>query len=250
MRRLVTCLALITACANLPAVAADEGLVTQLATENVDITTHFTGEDILIFGAMTHPGDVIIKVVSPPEPVALSHKVAAGPFWLDGGNETVRGAPGLVFLLASRPIKDIVNEKERDRYGLRFSSALANAEGTEGAMTRQDWVDAFTRLKRKNGHYLDLSDKVKLVSNRLFFANIDLPATIPLGTYHLDIYLAKGGRIIGHQKRQLQVHQVRLERWVAKAARNHSWLFGIAFTASAMILGLLLGMVLRRDTDA
>lgn len=249
MKRCWPALVLVFMCAAPPAFA-DDGLVTQLTTENVDITTHFTGQNILIFGAMTHPGDVIIKIVSPPEAVAVSRKLAAGPFWLDGGKETVHGAPGLVFLLSSRPLKDIVNISDRNRYGLRFAHALENARGSGETMHRSDWLNAFTRLKEENGHYLERSNTVKLVNNRLFFANIPLPATLPLGTYHLDIYLAHGGRIIGHQQRHLEVQQVRLERWVAEIARTHSWLFGIAFTVGAMILGLLLGMVLRRETDA
>jgi uncharacterized protein (TIGR02186 family) len=231
---------------------ADTGsLVTELQTEHVDVTTHFTGQNILIFGALSKPGDVIIKVTSPDESVALSRKTAIGPLWLDGGKLTVRDTPGLFYLLSSRPIDQIVKPDEQQRYGLRLHNALMNAKTDRPATEAMgDWKAAFRGLKVGSGYYRKLSDAVKLVENRLFSANIELPAKIPLGTYRLDVYLAQDGLIISHQTRNLEVHQVQLERWIANAVNSHSWLFGFSFTLFALTLGLTLGMVLRRDSDA
>lgn len=250
MKRVLAALALVMAGAQCMAAPAGGGLVTQLATEHVDITTHFTGEKILVFGAMSHQGDVVVKVVSPQQPVALSHKVAAGPFWLDGGQVDVRGTPGLFYLLSSRPLEQILSAKQRKRYGLEMDDALAGARLGSRGSAPADWQSAFTRIKRDDGHYIEDGHAVKLSGNRLFFANIELPAKLPLGVYQLQIYLIKDGKVIGRQSRRLDVEQVRLERWVVNTARAHSWKFGAAFTVLAMALGLALGMALRRDSDA
>ena len=250
MKRVLTLLVLVTAGAQCAAAPGGGGLVTQLATERVDITTHFTGEKILVFGAMSRQGDVVVKVVSPQQPVALSRKVAAGPFWLDGEKVDVTGTPGLYYLLSSRPLEQILGAKERKRYGLDMGDALAGARLGPGSPAPKDWKSAFTRIKRDDGHYVQDGHAVKLSDNRLFFANIDLPAKLPLGVYQLHIYLVKDGKVISRQSRRLHVEQVRLERWVVDAAHAHSWEFGAAFTSLAMVLGLALGMALRRDSDA
>jgi len=227
--------------------AADRAMVTELQTEHVDVNIDFTGKDTLIFGALLKKGDVIIKVRSPDMPVALTRKTELGPFWLDSGKLTVRGTPGLYYLLSSRPITDIVSPEEQKQYGLHLRDALGSAEleGTEPS-DMGDWRTAFIHLKQSKGLFRKLPDAVKLLKNRLFSANIQLPASIPLGTYHLDIYLVQSRHVISHQTQLLDVDQVRLERWVADAVDQHSWLFGISFTLFALVLGLTLGMALRR----
>ena len=251
MKRLMYWFPLILLVISRGALAADDSMVTEMQTHHVDITTHFTGQNILIFGALSKPGDVIIKVTSPDESVALTHKAAAGPFWLDGGKLTVRGTPGLFYLLSSRPIDQIVTAEEQQRYGLHLHNALIKAQIDKPVpQSMGDWQAAFRSLKEHNGHYQKLPAAVKLVEKRLFSAIIELPAKIPLGTYHLDIYLVQNGQITSHQTRNLEVHQVQLERWIANAVNMHSWVFGVSFTVFAMVLGLTLGMVLRRDSDA
>jgi uncharacterized protein (TIGR02186 family) len=231
------------------AIAADNSLVTGMQTEHVDITVNFTGQDTLIFGALAKKGDIIIKVNSPDMNMDLSHKRAIGPFWLDGGKLTVRKTPGLYYLLSSKPIDKIVSTEEEQKYGLHLRDALKHAEiDTSAAAGMGDWRSAFINLKKDAGLFRKIPDAVKLLEKRLFVATIQLPANIPLGTYQLDIYLAQNGHIISHQTRHLDVHQVKLEHWIANAVNLHSWLFGVSFTVFAMILGLTFGMALRRST--
>ena len=238
-------LALLGASQNL--MAADRSMVTVMESEHVDVTVTFTGQDTFIFGAMGKPGDVIIKVMSPTMNVDLSHKNRIGPFWLDGDKLTVRNTPGLYYLLSSRPLDEIVTPEERFRYGLHLHDAFVKAQLSNAAPpAMHDWQDAFIAIKEEAGLFRKLPDAVKLVKNRLFSAHIQLPANIPLGIYHLEVYLAQHGHIISHQPRTLEVNQVKLERWIANAVNLHAWVFGISFTVFALLLGLTLGMALRR----
>lgn len=228
---------------------ADNALVTQLGTDHVDITSRFTGEHILIFGATSGAGDVIIKVQSPTQGVALSRKVSVGPFWLDSGSLTVKGSPGLVYLLSSRPTKDLLDRKTRDRLGLRFQDALVGVHVPTDDQGMSDWREAFVRLKQTDGYYLEADHAVQLTGNRLFSATLALPANIPLGEYKLNIFLVRNGKVVSHDTHTLNVQQVQLEHWVAATAHNHPWTFGVSFVVLAMALGLGLGMALRRDSD-
>lgn len=233
------------------ATAAVHSLLTGLQTEHVDVTMTFTGSDTLIYGALSKPGDVVIKVSSPDVSVDMSHKKAIGPLWLDSGKLTIRHTPGLYYLMSSRPLDKILTPEQRQKYGLHLQDALKSAKVDDAAAQAMgDWQKAFLQLKRNNGLFRQLPNAVKLVERRLFSATIELPANIPLGTYHLDIYLVQNGKVISHQVRNLEVNQVQLEHWVANAVNNHSWLFGIAFTIFALLLGLTLGMALRRGSDS
>ena len=228
--------------------AADDALIAKLQTETVDVTSRFTGQSVLVFGALAKPGDVIIKVTSPDEAMAFKNKKSVGPFWLDGGKLTVRGAPGLFYLLSSSPIEQVVSATEQQKYGLQLQNALLNAKTDQPpSEVMKDWQKEFRRLKQKTGYYQNLPTAITLVQHRLFSTNIELPAKIPLGTYQLDIYLAQKGKIINHKVQKLTVRQVKLEHWVSNTVNFSPWLFGVIFTISSMMLGLFLGVILRRQ---
>lgn len=251
MKQLTLLLALTLLLVSRTAAAAGHSLLTELQTQHVDVTMTFTGQDTLIYGALSKPGDVVIKVTSPAMSVDLKHKKAIGPFWLDSGKLTVRQTPGLYYLLSSQPIKKIVSPAEQKKYGLHLQDALKQAKvDSSTAKDMGNWQKAFIELKQNSGLFRQVPNAVKLVEKRLFSATIELPANIPLGSYHLDIYLVQHGHVIGHQTRNLEVNQVQLEHWVANAVNRHSWLFGIAFTVFALLLGLTLGMALRRGSDS
>lgn len=225
---------------------AEDALIAQLGTEEVRISTQFAGKKVLVFGALSRPGDVVIKVVSPPQDVALSHKLKLGPFWLNSEEWVVQGAPGLVYLLSTRPTRELLDPDARERLGLRLESALAQAKDPGPPHNQENWREAFLHLKRADGHYREDGHAIRLVRNRLFTAELVLPADLPLGIYRLETYLVRKGRVVGQQHLQFKVRQVGLERWVSDIAEKHPWLLGTEFTALAMMLGLGFGVVLRR----
>ncbi|MEJ2687876.1 MAG: TIGR02186 family protein [Gammaproteobacteria bacterium] len=246
--RILVALGLMLTASGASAAGGDE-LVTQLGTHHVDITARFTGQDVLIFGAVSHPGDVIIKVISSDQTVDMSRKARYGPFWLTSGKFTIPGTPGLLYVLSTKPVADILGKVERKRYGLDLNDALQGVRPGNTSTDMGDWRSAFIALKKKGHYYLQDGNAVKLLGDRLFSASMALPAKLPLGGYHLEIYLVRDGKVVAEQTREFDVREVHAERWVSDTAYEHSWLFGIAFTVFAMVLGLVLGIVLRRGGD-
>ena len=248
MKRLI--LALLACCwAAAPAAAEDNSLIAQLATDHVDITMHFTGEDILFFGALNRPGDVVIKVTSPAQTVAMSRKLKVGPVWLSNGKLTLEGTPGLMYLLSSKPLREILPGDEAARYGLSLQAGYAQGKITETTPGFPDVNDAFLRLKQEKAYYQQVDNSVTLISNRLFFTRLTLPAKLPLGAYQVEVYLVRDGKVVSHRSSQLDVRQVSLELWVSNVAYRHPWTYGVSFTLLAILIGLGLGMWLRRDKD-
>lgn len=231
------------------AAPAGDTLVTELATGNVDINMRFSGEKILVFGAISRPGDIIIKVKSPMQTVALSRKERFGPFWLASGKIKISHTPGLLYLLSTAPIDTLLPPAERERYGLSLGHVTKLATLDSDAKGMGDWQAAFLRLKRSDGHYLEGGHAVRIENKRLFFTTINLPAKLPLGVYRLEFYLVRGGKVVAQQARKLNVQQVHVERWMSNTAHNTPWSFGFAYTFGAMFLGLVLGVILQRDTD-
>ena len=248
--RIVALTILLLATASGSVHAAERGIITQIGTDHVNVTTRFTGQKILIFGALSRRGQILIKVRSPAERVALSRKAKYGPFWLNSDKMVIPAAPGLIYLLASAPVGKLLDEAQRRRYGLTLHYAVARLSAPRVPAGMEGWRKALIRAKRRDGYYREDGSAVSLVHDRLFYASVELPAKIPLGRYDLEIYLIRDGRIVSRQLRTVDVREVRLERWASDVAQDHPWLFGVAFTVLAMTLGLVLGIALRRDGES
>jgi uncharacterized protein (TIGR02186 family) len=234
-------------CVGTAGARADSGLLTELESGHVKITTGFTGQRVLVFGSTTRPGDIVIRVTSPDQAQSLSRRGRVGPFWLKRGKLLVEHVPGLVYLLSNRPLAEIADRAVLERHGLTFHSALAAARiGGDPHNGYEDWQAAFERLKQKQRLFRKLEDGVRIEGGRLFSADVPLPAKLPVGLYRLDIYSFRNGVVTGLRESTLQVNEVGIEGWLSGVAQRHSAAFGVLFTLLAVVLGVLLSMLLRR----
>ena len=154
------------------AARADSGLLTDLESGHVKITTAFTGQSVFVFGSTTRPGDIVIRVTSPDETEALSRKGRVGPFWLKRGKLLIEHVPGLVYLLSNRPLDEIADRAVLERHGLTFHATLAAARiSGDSAKGYEDWWVVFERLKQKQGLFRKLEGGVRIQGGRLFSAD-------------------------------------------------------------------------------
>jgi uncharacterized protein (TIGR02186 family) len=228
--------------------APGSSLVSDMTRDHVDISAQYSGDQITLFGAMSRPGQVIVKVRSPDESVALERKGRTGPFWLSQSKHRIDDTPGLYYLLSSAPINSLLPEAQRARYQLRLRDALAQmkVQPAEQGERRQNVQDAVLRLKRARGAYAVDAGAVRILGQRLYSTTIELPARLPLGQYQVDIYLVRNAKVVATERKQINVEEVHLEHWTSSVAANNSWTFGALFTLGMMLLGLALGVVLGR----
>lgn len=247
MKRMIAGLVALSLAFMAPLVLAAGSIVTQLERDHIDISARFNGDQISFFGALSAPGDVVVKLVSPAEDVALSEKAHVGPVWVDGGHVVIRDAPGLFYLASTRPIDKLLSPAERDRYGLSLQDAVAR--GREEGKGVGEWQQAFIHLKKVDNYYREQADAVSLVKNKLFFTRLQLPPKLSVGKYELHAYLVRDGKVVAEETKQLDVRQAGLVRWVSSVAHVQPWAYGVLFTLFCMSLGLGLSMLLRRDKD-
>lgn len=227
---------------------AEEPLVVAPATSQIDISTDFTGADVKAVGAMSGPGDLIIKLVGPNQEATLSREIKLGPFWVEGDRVKMEDAPSLLFLYATAPIVSILPPAEQQKYGLVLEGVPVRVEPQLKAHAAKDWRKAFFRLKENQGYYHEDDHAIRVFGNRLFIADMRLPGDLQVGTYTIEILLVKSGKVVGRNVTQFRVRLAGIERWVWKAAHDHSWLFGSLFTLLAMVLGLALNAIPYRRT--
>lgn len=233
-----------------PAAFGAGGLTAELSHAHVEVTSHFIGKKMLVYGVRSHPGVVIVRLESPPETVSMSPKIKVGPFWVAGSKVTVDGAPSLVYLLSSAPLDKVLDPGDRTRYGLTLGDALAGVRVNDPGKALPDWKQSLLALKQRSGDYRVDGHAVDLIGHHLFRAVFDLPADIPLGAYHVEVYLVRHGHVVAHDDLHLAVMQPSFEHRLARAAHDRPWTFGFVLTFIALAFGLGLSMALRWFTRA
>ncbi len=228
--------------------ATDRPLVTELNKYSVDITARYTGDRILLFGAMLGGGgDVVVKVTSPAEKMSIDRKESSGPFWLSGHKHVVEGVPGVYYLLSSAPISRIASSAMQARYGLGLDAVFAQMRVSPPPQHPGALRAAILRIKDADKHFLVQDNAVTIEGGRLFFVSIPIPARLPMGQYGIQTLFLKNGAVVGTESKTLNVDEVRVEHWISQIAERTPWAFGAVFVAFVLILGLGLGIFLNRS---
>ncbi len=241
--RNLLCLALLGS--SLPA-SASAPLVVAVSADQVDITSHFSGRDLLVYGAISRPGQVIVLLRSPDSTDAMLQKTQTGPIWLTGAKVTVTGAPGIWQRLSSAPVAQILPAATLQHLGLSPAAIARAAHYTPAPKNPDEWQKAFLNNKIRQHDYVVEDAGVHLKQKRLFSARLQLPASLPLGQYQLDTFLVRQQQVVAQQEQSIEVRQVGFQAWIADFAEQHSWVYGVVLTVLLASLGFGLGIMMRR----
>lgn len=239
--------------------AAAERLVTSLSQHQVFITSSYTGEELVLFGAIEPDAqsrprrsgyDVVVTVTGPRQELVTRRKERTMGIWVNADSRTFVNVPSYLAMLANRSLYAItpIDNQRRLQMGLDFFQ-LPQRIGPDTADTvpEDPFRSAFVRLKISQGLYREEPNAVTFLTPNLFRAEIPLPAVVPVGTYEVDVKLFADGQLIARTNSALEIIKVGFEQFVAEAARHHGLLYGLATAMLALVTGWLASVVFRRD---
>ena len=229
-----------------------EGLVISLSNQHIDITSTYTGAQLALFGVILRDGrsatradayDVLVTMKGPPGLVTVRRKERFGPIWLNREQRKFADIPETLSLSSTRPMRDIADATFIDRYGMRLQNHVLpkgrDDGGTFGA--------ALIRLKTHEGLFSIREGAVSFIAPDVFRTTLDLPATAPLGVYTIEATLFAGGVPLARAETDFTVGKVGFEQFIAREARDHGVLYGMATAAMALAFGWLASVIFRRD---
>ncbi|HEY0104851.1 MAG TPA: TIGR02186 family protein, partial [Rhizomicrobium sp.] len=103
------------------------------------------------------------------------------------------------------------------------------------------------RHKEADGLFGELPAGVELQIPTLFRARIPVPATVPRGTYDVEVYLFRDGTVMSAQSTPLFIDQAGLELRLYNFAHDKPFSYGVVTTLMAMFLGWLSSVFFRRN---
>lgn len=240
-------------CLAASAAQADD-LVSGLSQDQIQITSSYTGTDIVVFGAIEssdaaatgNDRDVVVEVRGPGADMVVRRKVRVAGVWINRDAMTLFGMPAYDFVASTRPLKAITAEETRERYQLGLDYLQPQSVSTHTPSKAEPFRLAAIRARAREGLYRENPDGVEFLSYSLFRVRVPVPATVPRGQYTADVYLFHDGTVISAQSTPLYVDQVGLERQVFSFAHDRPLYYGLAAVAMAMFLGWLSSVIFRQ----
>ncbi|MDP2409851.1 MAG: TIGR02186 family protein [Pseudolabrys sp.] len=258
MRRLPFILAIVlTACAAAPAAA--ERLVVSLSNHRVAITSNFDGENLVLFGTIEPTDsktklrqnyDLVVTVTGPRHTLRTRRKERVLGIWVNvDAREFVR-VPSYLAVLSNRPVSEIAppDVLRLEQVGID-NFLLPQRIGPDLADTvpQDPFRTAFVRLESQQGLYQESGAGVTFLTPTVFRAAIQLPAAVPTGAYAIEVKLFADGALVTRTGSALEVVKAGFEQFIAEAARDHGFLYGLATALMALLTGWLASVIFRRD---
>lgn len=233
------------------AAAAANVLVTDISKDHISIRSNFTGESLLLFGAIDTSiygsvDGIVVTLRGPGETVVLRKKQKQLGIWVNGAAYEMGPLPGFYAVVSSHPIGALMSTDEQRARGIGTAALKANLLNGGAGETKEAFA-AFIRLKEKDALFDTRSDRVEIISDKLFRAEINLPAGMPVGRYVTEFFAFKNGRLVGYQTGELPVDIVGAGHILHQAAYDMSLLYGIAGVVMALMMGWGVAVLFRRN---
>ena len=237
-----------------PASPAD--LVSGLSTDLIQITSNFTGADIVLFGAIepseqlgpSGDQDLVVVIRGPALDMTVRRKARVLGVWVNREQIAFTGLPGYYFLASTRPLDDIASVPTQERFRL----GTANLQYATTAAIDPEEANAFRaaaiRDRKREGLYWESPTGIEFLSRTLFRARIPVPASVPPGLYNAEVYLFQGGTVVSAQSSPLFIDKTGFERRVYDFAYQRSLAYGISAVLMAIVLGWIASLAFRQRT--
>jgi uncharacterized protein (TIGR02186 family) len=258
LRLPITFAAVLAALALSSGPVAAERLVTSLSNHRVMVTSNFTGDELVLFGAVerdaaTQPRrggyDFIVTVTGPRQTLVTFRKQRVLGIWVNAQSRMFENVPSYLSVLSNRPLEAIASADLLRRQQLGIDNVpLPQRDAAQAAAAGEDpFRSALVRLQREHQLYREDSKAVTMLTPTLFRASIPLPAEVPVGTYEVDVRLFADEAPIARATSALEVYKAGFEQVVTSAAHDHGFLYGLGTAAMALLTGWFAAVVFRRD---
>ncbi len=243
-------------CTPADARSTDANIVLDISQREVSIRSGFTGEQLLLFGAILYPGgqqprsgaaryDVIVEVEGPLKSVRVHEKQRVAGMWVNAASRDFRSVPGYYAVASTRPLEKILDPRNAFVYQIGVNNL---AFSPSGAIDREipRFEDGVSARNKGQDLYQQGKSMVEISDHVLYRARINLPASVPVGEYKIRAYLVTKGDVVATDTGKIAVQKVGFERGVEVAAEKYGFLYGLAAVLLSLSLGYLTGIFFRR----
>jgi uncharacterized protein (TIGR02186 family) len=225
--------------------ARAEGLVADLTSHLIAITTGFTGASVVLFGATDGPGDVIVAVRGPEREMTVRRKSRVAGIWVNTEQVTFANLPSFYAVASSRPMAEILSPAAAAFYRLGVANLKLVAVTPAPSVVVDAFRTALERTQQEAGLFAERTGKVDFLGERLFRTTITFPANVPTGTYLVEVFLVRDKDIVSGQTTPLVVSKVGVDAAVFEFSSRQPGFYGAIAVLTAVVAGWLASLPFR-----
>lgn len=228
-----------------------------ISTNQIAITSDFSGADITVFGAIdgadelllaTFAYDIVVALEGPRQSTTVRRKERVAGIWINRHSIRFEPIPASYSLSSTRPLADIANLMELATHDIGINNVRLVPTGEVGDGSRlTEFRDALRRIKQADGLYQRAPTGVQFISKSLFRASVRLPANIPVGQHKVRAVLYKNSQFVMEKVIPLRVVKTGLEQFIYNFAHNYSLAYGVVAVLLATLTGWLGSVIFRKD---
>lgn len=233
-----------------------ENLDIGISTDEIAITSDFTGADLTIFGAIDGVDqdvlaqgkyNIVVALEGPKENATVRKKERVFGIWINTQSMTFELVPESYSLSSTRDVETIAPTAEMNTMGIGINHLRLTPTGYIGdGSNLTEFRDAFRQLKQASGIYQRDPGGVQFISSSLFKATVRLPANVPNGVHIVRAYLFREGHFVKAKALPLRVVKTGLEQAITRAAYEMPFVYGIFAVFLAVVTGWLASVIFRR----
>jgi uncharacterized protein (TIGR02186 family) len=232
-----------------PAVAAEENLVSGVSQDVIQITSNYTGSDIVVFGDVEQQSkaegrDIVVVVRGPDTILTVRRRDRVAGVWINHDAASLSGMPSFYYLASSRALSQIAPTATLARYDIGVTALEPDSVHAHHEI--EPFRQAALRLMTAEGFYRETPGGVEFLSDTLFRAHVPVPAGVSVGQYDVEVFLIRDGNIESAQSTPLFIDQTGLERRLFNWAHNQPFGYGLAAVVMALIMGWISSLIFRR----
>ena len=230
-------------------------LVPDVSQRQINIQSGFTGAEMLLFGAIIYPRgvapegqiDVAVVLRGPTRPITLREKQKIAGIWINADSSDFRSVPAYYAIASSRPLDKIVDDKTAAIYELGLDKLQLSPSGEVDAKEQRRFVNGLVDLNRRNGLFRQNSGTVEITDQVLYRARLNIPSSVPVGTYTAETLLIRNGRVIvADDNVEVRIRKTGFEQLVSILAQDYSLFYGAMAVLVSLLLGWLAGLIFQR----
>jgi uncharacterized protein (TIGR02186 family) len=225
--------------------ARGDGIVADLSSHLIAITSGFTGASVVLFGATDGPGDVIAVVRGPEREMTVWHKGKIAGIWVNAEAVTFSDVPSFYAVAASRPLDEAVLPGAAALHRIGTANLKLDSKPPLTGDRAKRFTDALIAEQVRAGLISTEIGKITFLGERLFRASIAFPANVPTGTYLVEVFLARDRDVVGAQTTPLLVEKVGVDAAVFDFARRDAAAYGAIAVLTAVMAGWLASLPFR-----
>ncbi len=225
-----------------------------LSTDTISINSNFAGTALTIFGALDGADpliqrqgryDLVVVLEGPEVEQVVRRKARVFGMWVNTASASFDLAPLSYISASTRDLKDITDKQSFSKLALGVNALKLDSNADKTAIAGE-FADAFKKINGASGAYSESSGNVEFISQNLFRATLQLPASIPVGQHQARAYLFRNGTFIRESSAELAIVKSGTEQAIYRAAQDQSMWYGLASVAIAVVIGWLGNAVFRK----